>query len=126
MYFATAVDTCANAMRVTFLECCSFHLQAQTDNYVVDLTTVHRRLQEPSTAQNSDDFCIIASDTSPAAKQRNIAVANVLQAHRKAGQQIAANTHNIRQASEPREVESKPKCGICLDEMKEPACGSCG
>ncbi|KAL0030953.1 hypothetical protein WJX79_003810 [Trebouxia sp. C0005] len=36
---------------------------------------------------------------------------------------IVANAH---QMSEPKEVETKPKCGICLDEMKEPACGSCG
>ncbi|KAL0022434.1 hypothetical protein WJX77_012058 [Trebouxia sp. C0004] len=36
---------------------------------------------------------------------------------------IVAHAHH---GSEPKEVETKPKCGICLDEMKEPACGSCG
>lgn len=95
-----------------------------TDNDVVDLTNVRSRAPEPG-ARNGD-VCIVGSDTSPAAKRRIIAVGKALQAHRKAGQQVAANMHNIQQAIEPREVESKPKCGICLDEMKEPACGSCG
>ena len=72
-----------------------------------------------------DDVCILASkSSSPAAKKRHIAVAKALEAHRNAGKLIASK-HQI-QVVEVAEKESKPKCGICLDEMKEPACGSCG
>lgn len=75
--------------------------------------------------QHQDDVCIVSSEnSSPAAKRsRNIAVAKALEAHRSAGRQIAAKMQHV---AEPQERETKPKCGICLDEMKEPACGSCG
>ena len=102
-------------------------IQVSTNEDVVDLTTTLSTASMPvpvlSSVPNNDDICIVGSDTSPAAKRRNIAVAKALAAHRKLGQQIVANAH---QSSEPKEVETKPKCGICLDEMKEPACGSCG
>lgn len=102
-------------------------IQVASNESIVDLTTTLSTASVPvpvlSSAQNNDDICIVGSDTSPAAKRRNIAVAKALAAHRKLGQQIVANAH---QMSEPKEVETKPKCGICLDEMKEPACGSCG
>ena len=104
-------------------------IQVSTNEDVVDLTTTLSTVPVPvpvpvlSSTQNNDDICIVGSDTSPAAKRRNIAVAKALAAHRKLGQQIVANAHQV---SEPKEVETKPKCGICLDEMKEPACGSCG
>lgn len=105
----------------------SLNRYVPTNEHVVDLTTTLSTASVPvpvlSSAQNNDDICIVGSDTSPAAKRRNIAVAKALAAHRKLGQQIVANAH---QSSEPKEVETKPKCGICLDEMKEPACGSCG
>lgn len=94
---------------------------------IVDLTCLKPSILEPSQL-SQDDICIVASDSiSPAAKRsRNIAVAKVLEAHRNAGKQIAAKTHKIEHLVETQEKESKPKCGICLDEMKEPACGSCG
>lgn len=102
------------------------YMQASAETDVVDLTTARSIAPAPAAARSTDDICIVGSDGSPAAKRRNIAVAKALAAHRKVGQQIVANVHSTRQGSEPREVESKPKCGICLDEMKEPACGSCG
>ncbi|DBA90723.1 TPA: hypothetical protein ACH3X1_003937 [Trebouxia sp. C0004] len=103
----------------------SLNRYVSTDEDVVDLTTALSTapVSVPSSAQSNDDICIVGSDTSPAAKRRNIAVAKALAAHRKLGQQIVAHAHH---GSEPKEVETKPKCGICLDEMKEPACGSCG
>lgn len=102
------------------------NLQGPADTYMIDLTCVAPAIAE-STRQQHDDVCIVATDaSSPAAKRRNIAVAKALEAHRNAGKQIAASKHKILPALETQERESKPKCGICLDEMKEPACGSCG
>lgn len=119
----TAV-TPLGTLAICFISGCGC-IQVSTNEDVVDLTTARSTVPVPvpSSAQSNDDVCIVGSDTSPAAKRRNIAVAKALAAHRKLGQQIVANAH---QGSEPKEVETKPKCGICLDEMKEPACGSCG
>lgn len=92
---------------------------------MIDLTCVGPAFAE-TTRRHHEDVCIVSSDAgSPAAKRRNIAVAKALEAHRNAGKQIMSK-RMIQQVVEPQEKESKPKCGICLDEMKEPACGSCG
>lgn len=92
---------------------------------MIDLTCVGPAIAE-TTRLHHEDVCVVASGaSSPAAKRRNIAVAKALEAHRNAGKQIVSK-HMIQQVVEPQEKESKPKCGICLDEMKEPACGSCG
>lgn len=85
--------------------------------------TCSSHTQRTST-QNSNpaaDIVVAHPSTSPAAK-RKIAVAKALQAHRKQGQQNAA-MHDIQQT---QETDNKPKCGVCLDDMKEPACGTCG
>lgn len=92
---------------------------------MIDLTCVGPAIAETA-GQHHEDVCIVACEaSSPAAKRHHIAVAKALEAHRNAGKQIVSK-HMIQQVAEPQEKESKPKCGICLDEMKEPACGSCG
>lgn len=106
------------------------------DDEVVDLTSACSSHAQRISIQNSnqpaaagsrnaghsaDILTVQPSSNSPSAK-RKVAVAKALQAHRKQGQEIAA-MHDIHQT---KEVDSKPKCGICLDDMKEPACGTCG
>ena len=113
------------------------HVQA-VDDEVVDLTSACSSHAQRILIQNSnqpaaaaagsrnaghsaDILTVQPSSNSPSAK-RKVAVAKALQAHRKQGQEIAA-MHDIHKT---KEVDSKPKCGICLDDMKEPACGTCG
>ena len=102
-------------------------VQVLLDDDVVDLTAVpHRPAPRASTTANTfDEVSVLATDLSPAAKRRNIEVAKALEAHRLKGQQVYAKAFK-QPTPEPKEVETKPRCGICLEEMKEPACGSCG
>ncbi|KAL3146103.1 hypothetical protein ABBQ38_015452 [Trebouxia sp. C0009 RCD-2024] len=103
----------------------SLSQHAPADTCTIDLTCGAPTMAE--NRQHCEEVCIVGAEpSSPAAKRRNIAVAKMLEAHRNAGKQIAASKHKILPVDESQEKESKPKCGICLDEMKEPACGSCG
>ena len=114
--------------------------QAPADTDIVDLTAYSSQTQRAS-IQNSNQAASNSNrnpghqisgivegspaGSSPSAKQRKVAVAKALQAHRKLGQQNAA-FHDIKTMAAPAEVDNKPKCGVCLDNMKEPACGTCG
>lgn len=109
-------------------------MQALDNDDIVDLTSActssGQRISIQSSNQSGpavarqvghDTGTQIQPASSPSVK-RKVAVAKALQAHRKQGQQNAA-VHDIQQTTE---ADNKPKCGVCLDDMKEPACGTCG